>query len=223
VLPPTLALAASAALWAPRAPVPLLRRLPPDVMEAYETRFRPFGAPPVKGVPTVSESQVLALWKALVRAFGGKSELALQAVKANPTVVHPLYTRSPELITASRAALREVIESEAEAIEIMIQNPSILQCGDGIRLQEASQIKSFAAFRGAVDRIPPALSQGTLALFAAVLLSNFALVRSDDPALATMAATVKPVLGVVFATLFGATTALATTAESNAAAARRER
>ena len=163
-MPSTLAFAASATLWAPRAPVLLLRGLPPDVKEAYEARFKPLGAPPVKGVPSVSEIQVLVLWKSLVRAFDGKSQLALQAVRSNPSVVHPLYTRSPELIMASRAALRAVIDSEDEVLEVMLQNPSILQCGDGIRLQEAGQIKAFAAFRGAVDRVPSALSRGTLAL-----------------------------------------------------------
>ena len=62
-----------------------------------------------------------------------------------------------------------------------------------LRLQPAGQIRSFASFRAAVDRVPPAVSRGLLVGFVGVGSLNFVFVRSDDPVVQQLAATVKPV------------------------------
>ena len=144
-----------------RLALPMMKALPPEVVAAYERRFGELGAAPAalpKGqvVPVVTEREVVTLWQTLVRAFGSQ-DLALRAVVANPSVVNPLYTKTPELVRASKQALVEVMGSEAEAIEVMLLNPSVLQCGDGLRLQPAGQIRSFAGFRAVVDRVPPSV------------------------------------------------------------------
>ena len=144
-----------------RLALPMMKALPPEVVAAYERRFGELGAAPAalpKGqvVPVVTEREVVTLWQTLVRAFGSQ-DLALRAVVANPSVVNPLYTKTPELVRASKQALVEVMGSEAEAIEVMLLNPAVLQCGDGLRLQPAGQIRSFAGFRAVVDRVPPSV------------------------------------------------------------------
>jgi hypothetical protein len=204
-----------------------MRALPPDVVAAYEQRFGVLGEPPPalpKGqvVPIVQEREVVTLWQALVRAYGSQ-ELALQAVQANPAVVNPLYTTGPELVRTSKQALIDVMGSEAAAIEVMLLNPAVLQCGDGLRLQPAGQIRSFASFRAAVDRVPPAVSRGLLVGFVGVGSLNFVFVRSDDPVVQQLAATVKPVLGAVCASLFLAAIFLATTAGETASESTRRR
>ena len=147
---------------------------------------------------------------------------ALQAVRSNPTVIHPLYTKPPELIAASKRALVDVMGSEEEALAVLLQNPAVLQCGDSLRLQPASQIKSFAAVRAAADRVPAAASRGVVIVLAAVFAANFAIVRSDDPGVAQLAAFVKPVLGAAGATLFLGATYLSAVAESTASAGKRK-
>ena len=144
-----------------RLALPMMKALPPEVVAAYERRFGELGAAPAalpKGqvAPIVTEREVVTLWQTLVRAFGSQ-DLALRAVVANPSVVNPLYTKTPELVRASKQALVEVMGSEAEAIEVMLLNPAVLQCGDGLRLQPAGQIRSFAGFRAVVDRVPPSV------------------------------------------------------------------
>jgi hypothetical protein len=151
-----------------RPALPLMKALPPEVVAAYEQRFGELGAAPAalpksQVVPVVSERDVVTLWQTLVRAYGGQ-DLALRAVVANPSVVNPLYTKSPELVRASKQALVEVMGSEAAAIEVMLLNPAVLQCGDGLRLQPAGQIRSFAGFRAVVDRVPPSVSRAVLTL-----------------------------------------------------------
>jgi len=198
----------------------MMKALPPEVVAAYERRFGELGAAPAalpKGqvAPVVTEREVVTLWQTLVRAFGNQ-DLALRAVVANPSVVNPLYTKTPELVRASKQALVEVMGSEAEAIEVMLLNPSVLQCGDGLRLQPAGQIRSFAGFRAVVDRVPPSVSRAVLVLFVGGVALNFVLVRSDDPEVQQLAATVKPVLGAVCASLFLAAISLAATAGDTA-------
>lgn len=210
-----------------RPALPLMKALPPEVVAAYEQRFGELGAAPAalpKGqvVPVVSERDVVTLWQTLVRAYGGQ-DLALRAVVANPSVVNPLYTKSPELVRASKQALVEVMGSEAAAIEVMLLNPAVLQCGDGLRLQPAGQIRSFAGFRAVVDRVPPSVSRAVLVFFVGVGSLNFVFVRSDDPVVQQLAATVKPVLGAVCASLFLAAIFLSATAGDTANESTRRR
>ena len=204
-------------------------KLPAGVAAAYESKFgqtigivtTSIGSKNPNARP-VTEAEILALWQKLIQAFGGDKALALQCATSNPTVLHPRYT-NPSLIMVSKAALVQVMGSETEARDVMLQNPAILQCGDSLKVQTATQIKQFASFRAAVDRVPQSVSQAVLFGVFALILSNFALVRSGDEAAQLTADFVRPLLGTAGASLFIATLGLSAKAEADASAARRAR
>ena len=131
-------------------------------------------------------SEVAALWIALVAAYGSDT-LALQACRQNPQVVNPLYTSPPGLIGRSKAALVEVMGSHEKAIEVMLKNPAVLQCGVALMKSDAAEIEGFANIRGVLDSLPKETPTVALAL----LLASFA-ASVVDPAAAS---TVKPFLG----------------------------
>ena len=209
----------------PKRVSPPTMRLPPAVLAAYESRFRPLNEPPParrfgKDVApkAVTERDVESLYKTLVRAFGGRQDLALQAVEANPTIIHPLYTAPPGIIGASKKALVDVMGSEAAAIEVMLLNPAILQCGDSVRLQPADQVKSFASIRASLDKVPPSVSRGLVYAVGAAVSLQFVLVRSDDPTVQQLYETTKPLLGAAGASIFIAAVVLASVADNTAKA-----
>lgn len=218
-------------LIAPLSPAPRAgvvgMKLPDGVRVAYEGRFSAIGSLPASlgsrnpRAEPVKEADIEALWKALVRAFDGDTDLALAAVGANPSVVHPLYTKRPVLITASQKALVDILGSREAAREVMLRNPAVLQCGDSLRSQPADQIRMFASFRAGVDRVPPNVSRGVLLVGFASLLSNFVLVRSDEPGAQRLAEVIKPVLGAAGATLFLSAAGFAAMAEAGASTAKR--
>lgn len=135
--------------------------LPKDVQAIVDRRFR----------RTYPQKDLDALWKVVKAAYGSEAT-ALQAVAQNPTILNPLYTAPPAVVTRSKAALVEVMGKEA-ALEVMLQNPAVLQCGASLRSQPAGQIQSFASFRGAVDMLPDQAPIAFLSTF--LLLVPFAI------------------------------------------------
>ena len=113
--------------------------------------------------------------------------------------------------------------SEADALEIMLQNPSILHCGSDLSTQPADQIRSFAKFRSVVDRIPASATLTVVAVLFSVFLANFMIIRSDDPSVQQAADLVKPVLGATGGTLFIGAVGLSAMAGGNGAAAAKAR
>ena len=221
-------IAPAAAMCPPRA-TPLTMRLPPAVLAAYERRFRPLNEPPParrygNDMPkrAVTEREVESLFKTLVRSFGGKQDLALRAVEANPTIVHPLYTDA-NCISVSKKALVEVMGSEEAAIEVMLLNPAILQCGESVRLQPADQVKSFASIRASLDKVPPSVSRALVYAVGGAVSLQFVLVRSDDPNVQQLSAAIKPLLGAAGASIFIAAVVLASVAEATASGAKMRR
>ena len=147
--------------------------LPAEVQALVKARFR-------RSYP---QKDVEALWAEVKRAYKSEAK-ALAAVSANPTILNPQYTRPPALIGRSKAALVSVL-GEEEAIEVMLKNPALLQCGASLASQPAGQIKSFAAFRSLVDGLPaaaPLLVLGALAVvfFVALAGRNGALPAEAD-------------------------------------------
>ena len=60
--------------------------------------------------------------------------------------------------------------SEAEALEVMAGNPAVLQCGPGLEVLGANEVKIFATLRSLGARIPPGAQQAVVfALVGAVL------------------------------------------------------
>ena len=91
--------------------------LPDEVQDIVDNRF-------YKKYPA---EDLDALWAVLKEAYVTEAD-ALRAVTQNPTVLNPLYTNPPELVTRSKEALVEVM-GEEEALEVMLKNPAVLQCG----------------------------------------------------------------------------------------------
>ncbi|EOD22638.1 hypothetical protein EMIHUDRAFT_239912 [Emiliania huxleyi CCMP1516] len=172
-----------------RGGVVLARSLPLEVEEVVAAAFRK-QYPPAK---------IAALWTELKACFGSE-ELALQAVRENPQIINPSYTDPPKLLARSKSCLVEIM-SEEEAIEVMLKNPAVLQCGLSLRSTQADEIKSFANLRYYGGRLVPnptaALAVVVAALFYVVAGSYVGDVAALD--------TIKPVLGFVGAGLFGAT------------------
>ena len=67
------------------------------------------------------------------------------------------------------------------------------------------------------------MSRAVLVFFVGIGSLNFVFVRSDDPAVQQLAATVKPVLGAVCASLFLAAVSLSATAGDTASESTRRR
>ena len=150
--------------------------------------------------------EIKALWAALLAAYGDEA-LALEAVGRQRTILSPRYMWPPPLIARSRDALVEVLGSEAAAIQVMRENPSVLQCGRSLVDQPAAQIRAFASFRRLVDATPESVSKALLPL---VVVAALCAVPSSsgaerDPAVLAVLSVLKPVLGTVGAGLFGAT------------------
>ena len=88
--------------------------------------------------------QLAALWRVLLQTYGSE-ELALQAVRENPQIFNPSYSR-PERIQASKACLVEIM-GEADALDVMLKNQAVLQCGSALAGAQADEIRGFATLR----------------------------------------------------------------------------
>ena len=225
---------ATAAAWSGHAGTVLSRRtpivtmaLPAEVLEVYNGRFIELGTAPSSkrgsSVAKVDEDDVSQLWDALLMACNNDEECALAAAKQNPTIISPLYS-NPVTVAASKEALLKVMEGdEREALDIILQNPAILQCGKSLSNQRADEIKSFARMRSFADRVPPQISQGILVLVLGTVLLNIVLSKSDDPAVLDLLMVLKPLLGGTFALAFLGTISMVGMGEAAASRAKRSK
>lgn len=213
-------LTASTAWLAPIAPVrnaPAIMlfgsagSLPVAVQEAYDARFQQSTDRGAPALPPLSE--VAALWVATKKAFGNEAA-ALEAVKQNPTIISPLYCKSPQLILDSKAALVECFEGDTEeALAVMRLNPAVLQCGGSLRSQSPAEVKRFAVVRSQLDRVPPAAAVASLSVFLLAALANTVLRTSDDELVQQVLSVLRPAVGSIGALLFTATAANAARAQ----------
>ena len=109
------------------------------------------------------------------------------------------------------------------ALDIILQNPAILQCGKSLSNQRADEIKSFARMRSFADRVPPQISQGILVLVLGTVLLNIVLSKSDDPAVLDLLMVLKPLLGGTFALAFLGTISMVGMGEAAASRAKRSK
>eukprot|EP00966_Prymnesium_polylepis_P132885 3071886-Prymnesium_polylepis.1 len=68
--------------------------------------------------------------------------------------------------------------SEQEALEVMGNNPSVLQCGPSLAALGPAEIKSFASFRSLVGKVPVELRTLLLGTFVAVVLAPVVLAQN---------------------------------------------
>jgi len=188
------------------------RTLPPAVKAVYTSRFRLESSDAASGAkrrpqdngasPPPSEATVAGLWSTCVAAYGSE-ELALRAVTQNPTILNPKYTNPPTVISNSKKALIDVLGSEAAAIEVMLKNPAVLQCGAALSKQEAEEIRSFANARLLLDSSPPWAPKATIVLVLVAVSAN--IILRGNPEAEPILAVLRPALGAGGAGIFGLT------------------
>ena len=139
------------------------------------------------------------LWAALVKCMGSK-ERALAAAQSNPQIINPSYTFCNTMLE-SKAALLEVM-SEQEALEVMDNNPSVLQCGPSLAALGPAEIKTFASFRSLVSRVPEEVRALLLGAFAAVVLAPVVLAQNPHLADSELLSGAESVAGAVVAPVF---------------------
>lgn len=98
---------------------------------------------------------------------------------------------------------RDVLEAmmgKEEALEVMLKNPAVLQCGPSLDTIGPDEIKGFANIRSFGNRLFPESARGP-ALTAFLALCFFPLIANNIPALQDSWALnlAKPLVGLVFA------------------------
>lgn len=143
-------------------------------------------------------AQIQTLWTKLKQVYGTES-LAIQGIRRNPQIINPSYSYRPNALTESKKVLLEYM-SEEEAIDVMLKNPSVLQCGErGLRSVGPDEIKGFANILDLGSKLPfyPLLG-GFLGLCAFnVYAANVD--AAQAAALAPFSDLLKPLVGIVFA------------------------
>ena len=142
-------------------------RLPPDMVEVT-TKFR----------KVYERRDLEILWGALLKVYGTKERAAV-AVLENPQILNPSYTFCNTML-ASRDVLVDMMGKE-EAMEIMLKNPAVLQCGPSLDTLGPDEIRGFANLRNFFNKIPEqARGLALILLFSFVL---FPIVASNNEAL----------------------------------------
>ena len=206
-------LAASAVTLLLARPTPRVTRLrafgaslPEEIVDIHAAFYEPNERERAKGAPPKPTLGELKPLYSTLRKVYGSDALAVQAAQQNPQIINPLYTR-PAVATASKAALVTALGSEQAAIEVMLQNPAVLQCGESLADQPADEIRRFAAIRSFADSVPPAVSLAALALFLLAGIAAIALKDAADETTQQALAALRPVIGLAGASIFLATVA----------------
>jgi len=163
-------------------------RLPPDAVAITE-KFK-------KVYP---RKDLELLWGAMLKCYGSQAN-AILAARSNPQILNPSYSFCNTMLESKRVLLG--VLTEEEALEVMLQNPSVLQCGPSLEALGASEIKSFAGLRGVANSVPEPARVAVLGgLLAAVL---FPVVGTQVPELADsgLLAANKAFVGAVLAPIF---------------------
>lgn len=138
------------------------KKLTPKMIEVTETKFK----------KTYDKKSLELLWGALLQIYGSV-ELAEKAVLANPQVLNPSYSFCNTMIV-SKNVLVDMMGTE-EALEVMLKNPAVLQCGPALDTLGPDEIKGFANLRSTFNNIPENVRGfALLALLAFVLFPIFA-------------------------------------------------
>jgi len=162
------------------------KRLPPSMVEVT-SRFK----------KQYEKKDLEVLWGALLKIYGS-APLAEQAVKENPQILNPSYSFCNTML-ASNEVLVDMMGKE-DALDVMLKNPAVLQCGPSLDTLGPDEIKGFANLRSLGNRLFPEEVRG----YALTLLILFCLfpvlgtnseVFKDSPLLNIA----KPLVGILFA------------------------
>ena len=170
------------------------QRLTPEAAAVASTFQREYDA---KELETV--------WGALVKVYGSK-ERANAAVAANPQVLNPSYSFCNTILESKRVLTS--VMSEAEALEVMRQNPAVLQCGPSLDLFGTDEIKMIASMREMGNAmVPPVLRPALVGLLVGgvaltVVTANGVGGPQASPELEALVGALKPLLGASLGATF---------------------
>lgn len=148
-----------------------------------------------------SSKELELLWAALLRCYG-TPELALAAVRSNPQIINPSYSFCNTMLESRRLLLN--VMSEKEALDVMVANPAVLQCGPTLEALGPAEIKLFASLRSAGTALI-AEEARTAVLGAFLLIFALPVVLTQNPELAAgseLLAASKLLAGAVGAPVF---------------------
>lgn len=166
------------------------RALPKEALSITQTQFR----------RDYSLKELEVLWAALLKCYGSEA-LALQAVRDNPQMLNPSYSFCNTMLDSKRS-LQKVM-SEAEALEVMRQNPAVLSCGPSLEMLGAPEIQGFARARKFGNTLLPSQSRtAAVGVFVAAIATAIAFQGTDDPQLLAVLAVLRPALGTILASSF---------------------
>jgi len=137
------------------------------------------------------------LWGTLLKVYG-TPELAAAAAKTNPQMMNPSYSFCNTMI-ASEKVLVDMMGRE-EALDVMVKNPAVLQCGPSLDTLGPDEIKGFANIRSLGNNLFPEEVRGA-ALTLLILFCLYPLLAIRVPELESSANIVKPLVGILFAVI----------------------
>jgi len=166
------------------------RKLPPEALEITK-KFK-------KDYPMKDVEQ---LWGAMVACYGTEA-LAIQAAKDNYQMINPSYSFTNTML-ASRDILVEMMGKE-DALEVMLLNPAVLQCGPSLDTLGPDEIKGFANIRAIGKKIPENIAGPAIAFVILLVLYPIAAVRIEGVASAVdsndpVTNVIKALCGILFA------------------------
>jgi len=161
------------------------KRMPPKVVELTK-KFR----------KQYEQRQLDQLWGAMLACYGTEA-LATQAAFENPQIINPSYSFCNTML-ASRDVLFDIFDKE-EALEVMLKNPGVLQCGPSLDTLGPDEIKGFANIRNIGNKIPEGARNIVLSF--SIALALFPVFAQRVPGLedSPLLNVVKPLVGIFFA------------------------
>jgi hypothetical protein len=163
------------------------KRLPPAMLEVA-ANFR-------KTYPT---KDLELLWGALIKCYGTPAR-AEQAVFENPQILNPSYTFCNTMID-SKEILFEMMGKD-EALDVMLKNPAVLQCGPSLDTLGPDEIKGFANIRSLGNKIPESARFVALVLLFSFVLFPIAATNSPELQGSAITQAAKIGNGILFAIL----------------------
>lgn len=160
-------------------------KLPADIFEITQTFYKEY-----------PRKDLELLWGAALKCYGSP-DLARQAVLENKQIINPSYTFCNTMI-ASKEVLFNMMGKE-EALDVMLKNPAVLQCGPSLDTLGPDEIKGFANIRNLGNKIPESV-RGYM-LSGLLALCVFPVVAVNVPGLedSSLVNIVKPLVGILFA------------------------
>jgi len=163
------------------------KRMPKDIIELTQNFKKEY-----------PQRDLEQLWGAMLACYGTE-ELARQAAFENPQIINPSYSFCNTMLS-SRDVLFNMMGKE-EAIDIMLKNPGVLQCGPALDTLGPDEIKGFANIRNFGNKIPE--SARTIVISLTIFFTLFPVFAQYIPGLedSPFLNILKPLVGILFAVL----------------------